>query len=301
MATASRRSSDSVGVAIPAYQHASFIAEAIESVLRQTRRPDQIVVVDDCSSDETYEVASSYSEVVALCNPKRLGPTATTGRAIDELRTDFVAVHDGDDRMKPRRLELQVAAMLADEGLRVVGGRVQPINSTGDLIDVPTGTPGSHLVEDWLSKGMLCGGSALLLRAPVISHDRRLTWASDWKFVIDNLAPDGRSEVLQEVVVEYRRHARSVTASHRAQGLSDHVRMSELLASELPDQKLRRLAQLRRDEARTRLAAELWRQHEYRGAAANLCQSVVESRGRVALSLGQRSFQRLSQSRAGAD
>jgi succinoglycan biosynthesis protein ExoO len=105
-----------VAVVIAAYNVANCIGRAIQSAQTQTVAPAEIIVVDDCSSDGTGEIVTSLAQadprIRLLTSERNAGPGASRNRAIASTEADWIAVLDGDDAWKPRRLErlLEVAA-----------------------------------------------------------------------------------------------------------------------------------------------------------------------------------------------
>ncbi len=96
-----------ISVIIPAYNAAPYIAEAIESCLNQTRPPDEIIVVDDGSSDDTASIAASFSPSVRLIRQKNAGVSAARNLAVESSSGEWIAFLDADDWFYPQKLELQ--------------------------------------------------------------------------------------------------------------------------------------------------------------------------------------------------
>src|SRR5215217_7762241 len=92
-----------VTVVIPCYNQAHFLKEAIESVLKQSYAHYEIVVVDDGSTDETSEVASSY-EGVRLIRQENRGLAEARNTGIKHSEGDFLVFLDADDRLLPEAL-----------------------------------------------------------------------------------------------------------------------------------------------------------------------------------------------------
>jgi glycosyltransferase involved in cell wall biosynthesis len=104
-----------VSVIIPAYNYGRFLGEALNSVLGQTFRDLECIIVDDGSSDETGQVLASFNDPrMVISSTPRLGVSAARNRGLDLSRGSLIAFLDADDRWKPNKLERQVA-ILADE------------------------------------------------------------------------------------------------------------------------------------------------------------------------------------------
>ena len=97
----------SVGVAMSVYNQASIVGDAIESLLCQTQPPEQIVIVDDGSTDGSPEVIAGYEKFgVQLVGLERRGVSEVLNRGASLLETDYVAIQAADDRSLPDRLHL---------------------------------------------------------------------------------------------------------------------------------------------------------------------------------------------------
>ncbi|QDT07300.1 putative glycosyltransferase EpsJ [Rubripirellula lacrimiformis] len=112
-----------VTVLIPAYNAESFLAEAIRSCLEQTRQPNQIIVVDDGSTDRTAEVAESFADSVTLIRQPNNGAAAARNAGIAIATGDYIALLDADDLMTPDRIELQIRLIGARPELDLVFGQ----------------------------------------------------------------------------------------------------------------------------------------------------------------------------------
>jgi glycosyltransferase involved in cell wall biosynthesis len=116
-----------VSTVITTYNYAQFIPSAIESVLTQTRRPDEIVVVDDGSTDQTAAVVAGYADQgVRYIRKENGGAGSARNRGLRETTGALVTFLDADDRWLPDKLERQLAhlAHYPTVGL-VTGGECQ--------------------------------------------------------------------------------------------------------------------------------------------------------------------------------
>ena len=119
---------NSISVIITAYNREAYLAEAIESVLAQTRPAAEIIVVDDGSTDRTGEIARSYPQVTYVAQENQgIGGARNTGVA--RATGDLLAVLDSDDAWTPRKLELQAAALELHPELDFVFCHMKPFLS----------------------------------------------------------------------------------------------------------------------------------------------------------------------------
>ena len=99
----------SVAVVIPAKDRASVLRDALTSVFAQTVRPEQVLVVDDGSTDATAEIARSFEGVTVLAHPEPRGSGPARNTGILAAETDWIAFLDSDDEWLPHHLEYLVA------------------------------------------------------------------------------------------------------------------------------------------------------------------------------------------------
>ena len=109
-----------VSVVIPTYNRVSLLGRALDSVLKQTRPPDEVIVVDDGSTDDTRaRVAVNYPNVVYLPLPARAGVSRARNAGIKAARGEWIALLDSDDEWLPRKLERQLEALRIEPSHRI--------------------------------------------------------------------------------------------------------------------------------------------------------------------------------------
>lgn len=108
-----------VSVIIPTFNCGRYIEDAVESVLNQTCRPFEIIVVDDGSTDDTGLKLKKYNNRVRVVTQKNQGSSKARNVGLELSRGEYVAFLDADDRWLPEKLEWQLACFreLVDVGL----------------------------------------------------------------------------------------------------------------------------------------------------------------------------------------
>lgn len=169
----------SYSVVIPAHNASATIGQAVQSILDQTVRPVEIIVVDDGSTDGTAAVVAGMGREITVISQDNRGPGAATTAGFRRVATSFVATLDADDLWLPNKIARQAALFHDDPGLAGVfslarlftdgtvpdpngGGairrlwtrttllfRTEAAHAVGDFIDLP-GKVGE--VVDWLAR-----------------------------------------------------------------------------------------------------------------------------------------------------
>lgn len=104
-----------ISIITPAYNVSVFLPETIESVLQQTYQDWEMIIVDDCSQDDTFGIAKKYSSldprIKVFQNDSNCGVAATRNHALDMAQGDYIAFLDSDDMWLPEKLEKQLSFM----------------------------------------------------------------------------------------------------------------------------------------------------------------------------------------------
>lgn len=116
---------DRVSAIIPVFNGERFVASAVSSVLGQSRRPDEIIVVDDGSTDRTAEIVKDFTDSVRLVMRPHLGGAAALNAGVEASCHPLLAFLDADDLWTSNKIELQLAAFQADASLDAVFGEVE--------------------------------------------------------------------------------------------------------------------------------------------------------------------------------
>lgn len=177
-----------VSVVIPTYNRALYLSRAIQSVLAQTFRDLEIIIVDDASTDASAEVMAGIadSRVRVLKLSKNQGAAAARNLGIDSSRGKWVAFLDSDDEWKPRKLELQLRALYGQrERERLVG--YCAFELTGSQLQKHGIQPDQHVGQYlFLEDGEMQTSTLIVPKALAhsVRFDPLLKRHQDWDFVL---------------------------------------------------------------------------------------------------------------------
>ena len=245
----------SVSVIIPLYNGAQFIAETLDSVLGQTVRPKEVIVVNDGSTDESPEIVRSYGDRIILITVPNGGECAARNIGCAQATGDWLAFCDSDDLWLPTKLEKQLS--LAREVPEIqcvitdyieytdgqVTGRSHLSYAPKDFWQ-PEPHPSGFVVRQPVT-GKLTTFQPSISSTPMVRRDfyfeiggfdeEETRWAPDTTFHFRCLSrvPFG---VIPEVLMHYRRHASSISADSLKQ-LRNSVTVWEHIIDRYPEAK----------------------------------------------------------------
>lgn len=133
---------DLVSIIMPSYNTAQYIEESIQSVYRQTYTNWELIIVDDCSTDNTDEVVTAIqdSRIKYIKNEKNSGAAESRNRALREAKGKWIAFLDSDDLWYPEKLEKQIWFMKKNK-YHFSYTKYIEINPSGEAIGVTVSGP----------------------------------------------------------------------------------------------------------------------------------------------------------------
>lgn len=200
-----------VSVVIPAYNSRDTVQEAVATARAQTLRPSQIIVVDDCSKDDTVQQLEAITgpDLLIVRSPVNGGGGAARNRGIEHATSDVVAFLDADDLWAPNKLANQMALLRTQTRESFVFSAVEHTNEYGEKHILPKREPlpGESLGDYMLKAGNIMQTSSLLVPRHLLAQCRfneKLRRFQDLDFCL-TLGEAGVAAVFcREPLVEWR-------------------------------------------------------------------------------------------------
>jgi glycosyltransferase involved in cell wall biosynthesis len=137
-----------VSVVIPSYNHASFIGEAVRSVLAQSFADLELIVVDDGSSDQSLQVLAGFKDPrLHVFQQENRGAHAAINRGLQQASGKFLAILNSDDAYHPQRLEKMVSTLKSDPQVGLISSYITAVDGEGRTVGIKHGYKDS---EPWL-------------------------------------------------------------------------------------------------------------------------------------------------------
>lgn len=205
-----------VSVIMPAYNAAPFIGEAISSVIAQTVTDWELIVVDDCSQDETCQVVSAFMQedprIRLVHNESNMGVAKTRNRGMDLCKGQYVALLDSDDYWKPQLLE-KMLARAKETGADIIYCSYELVDEQGEKVCNDFIVPPATTFDESIVRSVITC-STVLLTGQLASKHRFPTnmYHEDIALWFQILRDGGTARGVVDVLAAYRQRANSRSA-----------------------------------------------------------------------------------------
>lgn len=223
-----------ISVVIPTYNMADYLGEAIDSVLLQTFRDFEVVVVDDGSTDATPKLLSRYAGQIRVLRQPNRGGAAALNEGIRSARGEWIAWLSADDAWEAQKLERQVDLVRRQPDVGLVYTDYVYIDAHGSSLSrehfpLPS-TPRGVLLK--LIRRCFVNGSSTLIRKDVFDrigfYDEGDRLTPDWDFFL-RAATVVKFSHVPEPLVRYRIHAAQTSAKRASMERASRRTMSRNL------------------------------------------------------------------------
>jgi glycosyltransferase involved in cell wall biosynthesis len=211
-----------VSVVVPTYNGERFLRPAIESILHQTFRDFELIVIDDASTDSTPSILREFTDdrIVALRNERNLGIAGATNRGLNAARGQYIALQDHDDISLPHRFQTQVDFLNAHPATAIVGSAATLIDDDG-VAYASFPLPCDEIDIKWrlLFVGDAFHYTSIMARRSAIveiggySDDPAFRFSEAYE-PFSRIAMRHQVANLPEILVLWRRHRRATSIQH---------------------------------------------------------------------------------------
>ncbi|NQX47266.1 glycosyltransferase [Paenibacillus tritici] len=223
-----------ISVVIPLYNHEKFIKEAIQSVLNQTYKNLELIIIDDGSHDNSFNIAQNFNdERLKVISQENRGAHNTINRGLDLATGEFLTILNSDDVYEKDRLKQCIAYLLQNSNTHLVSTYIKVINETGKHQGTKKGwknmepwsvpnkaksfAKDNNFVKNLLMSNFISTTSNMVFTRELynaIGGMRNLRFAHDWDFAL-RAAEYGKCALIEKALMGYRIHGNNTISSNR--------------------------------------------------------------------------------------
>lgn len=227
--------SKKVTILIPVYNGERYIAESIKSILDQTYKDFELLIINDGSTDKTNDIIKSFKDIrIRLIeNPKNLGLILTRNKGLKESTGEYIAFLDSDDIAYPSRIEKQITFLEKNQDFGMVGSWVKIIDEKSKETDIkwkyflsPNKIPFELLFNNYFTQ------SSVIIRKKILQNEtyrEGFAPAEDYDLWV-RIAEKTKVWNLPKYLTKYRIHDKNIskTSSNLQKQCAEKVIMLQL-------------------------------------------------------------------------
>jgi len=224
-----------VSVIMPSYNCAGYLGESVTSVLSQSHKDLELIVVDDGSTDDTAAVMKKYSDnprVAYIRNPRKEGPSAARNKGIEAAKGDFITFLDADDIFLEHKVSRQVEFLEEEKSRRICYTKEIYFKDGSKREIVSDLYPFSGDIFYYLKRSNFIPVCSVMARSRLLKENRfdentELIGHEDWEFFLRLARAGTKFLYINEPLTKIRCRAGSTTASD---GMRKSRRIAGLMA-----------------------------------------------------------------------
>ncbi len=228
------KNTPAVSVVMPVYNARAYVAEAIGSILSQTFRDFEFIIIDDGSTDRSAEIILAYDDprIRYMKNESNLHLSGSLNRALDRAKGRYIARMDADDIALPHRLQTQYDFMQAHPQIDICGSWVEAFGETDGVWERPAG-------HDAIKAYMLFSNPmmhpTIFAKAAFFEsfrYDERFDKSEDYALWIDAIRSKTFANI-PKVLLRYRTHRSQVSRTQMHDQLTNSVALKRIMLKRL--------------------------------------------------------------------
>ncbi len=205
-----------VSVIIPVYNSEKYVKETIESVLKQTYQNFEIIIVDDCSTDNSCQIIENIDDqrIQLIQLDKNSGVAVARNIAIENAKGQYIAFLDSDDVWISNKLDTQIDLLKGNQQTPMAYTRITMIDANGKVIKDNCKIK-KNISYSFLQKNTMIATSSVVINRSVVKEiempNRKS--AEDYSLWLSILKRYGNALGIDESLTLYRRHSSSISSS----------------------------------------------------------------------------------------
>lgn len=219
MINTNKTNTPKVSVIMPVFNGSRFVGEAIESILNQTFKNFELIIIDDCSTDNSVSIINAYKDtrIKIIQNNVNIGSTASRNKGLVNSQGEYIAILDCDDIALSIRLEEEVNFLDKNPDFGVVGGWTKIMNENGveNGYSWKNDLPPEKIPSILLFKNYITHSSSMIRREAMLpdfykTNSITAGTVEDYELWI-RIARNWKICNLQKFLIKHRQHPQSLT------------------------------------------------------------------------------------------
>jgi len=210
-----------ISVIMATYNSEKFLNESIQSILSQTFRDFEFIIIDDCSTDYSLKIIKNYSHrdkrIFLIKNKLNLGRAKARNKGLKIADGEYIAILDSDDITLPERLEKQYNFLEKNKNIFLVGGGAYNIDEKGNIKSIKRPLTDQDLIKETLyHKNCIYHSTIMFKNEKNNFYRKKFYYSQDYDFYLRMLSKGKRLINIPDLLIKYRINPEAVSFSQKA-------------------------------------------------------------------------------------
>jgi glycosyltransferase involved in cell wall biosynthesis len=209
-----------VSVIMAVYNSEKFLSEAIESILNQTFKDFEFIIIDDCSSDNSLDIIKNYAKqdkrIILIENKKNIGLTKSLNKGLKIAKGKYIARIDADDIALSERLEKQYNFLEKNPGIFLLGTGAYNIDENGNVKSIKKPLTNSDLIKKTLYYKNCIYHPTITFSNEGFLYREKFYYSQDYDFYLRMISEAKKLTNTPNLLIKYRMAPEAVSFSQRA-------------------------------------------------------------------------------------
>lgn len=208
-----------ISVIMAAYNSEKFIESSIKSILNQTLKDFELIVINDCSKDDTKKMVEKMKKIdnriILINNQKNSGPAVSRNNGLKNARGKYIAILDDDDLSHPKRLEIEYNYLEKHKDIFLTGSSAVYIDERGKTLCKYLKYNHPDILMWRMPKSCGIVHSSVMYRNEGFFYDKNFPCAQDYKFYLDLIKNGEKVTNLPYFLVKHRVTQNSISVAKK--------------------------------------------------------------------------------------
>lgn len=210
-----------ISVIMAVYNSEKFLAESIESVLNQTFKEFEFIIIDDASIDKSIEIIKKYKKqnkkIILIKNKTNIGPACSRNKGLNIARGKYIAILDADDISLSKRFGIQYNYLENHKDIFLIGGGAININQHGKQTAIHKPITNIRELKTFLEqKNIIYHPTIMFINEKNNFYRSKFRYSQDYDFYFCLLSKGKIITNIPEILIKYRINSKSISFSKRA-------------------------------------------------------------------------------------
>jgi len=211
---------DLISVILPVYNSEKYISKSIKSILNQTHKNFEFIIINDNSTDKSEKIILKYKDprIKYIKNKINIGEQKSTNLGLKIAKGKYIAIMHSDDISHNERLEKEFNYLNENKNIFLIGTKFRIINKNNKVVKIPNIKQIKHnqIKKNLINgKNQICHPSIMFRNEKKIRYRSKISYCPDLDLYFQLLSKNKKINIIDNILIDYRIHENQISSSKK--------------------------------------------------------------------------------------